>query len=85
MSEYENVKPRFEFRTFAKSLDDKLLDIVRNQHTCAGFRQSVEVYIMAAGNQLNNTKLRDDKMDIKCFVKNQDGFEQWNPLAKFRF
>jgi hypothetical protein len=85
MSEYENVKPRFEFRTFARSLDENLINKVRNDFPCAGFRQSEEIYIMSNGNDLNNTKLRDNKMDIKCFVKNQDGFEQWNPLAKFLF
>ncbi len=85
MNEYENVKPRFEFRTFATSFDAAVLDKVRNDHPCAGFRQSEEVYIMSAGNDVNNTKLRDNKMDIKCFVKNVEGYEQWNPLAKFNF
>jgi hypothetical protein len=85
MSEYVKVKPRYEFRTFATSFDEKTLDLVRNQHANEGFRQSEEVYIMSTGNNVNNTKLRDNKMDIKCFVENKDGFEQWNPLAKFSF
>lgn len=85
MNEYENVLPRYEFRTFAKSLDSKLIDKVRNEFPCDGFRQSREVYIMSHLNHVNNTKLRDNKMDIKCFVKEVEGFEQWNPLAKFKF
>ncbi len=85
MSEYENVKPRFEFRTFQASFDTEILNKIRNEHKCEGFRQSEEIYIMSNGNDENNTKLRDNKMDIKCFVKELEGFEQWNPLAKFNF
>lgn len=85
MSEYENVKPRFEYRTFATSFDEEVLNIIRNQHQCSGFRQSEEIYIMSQNNSVNNTKLRDNKMDIKCFVKELEGYEQWNPHAKFQF
>lgn len=85
MSEYENVKPRFEFRTFATSFDEAILNCVRNEHQCSGFRQSDEIYIMSQNNSVNNTKLRDNKMDIKCFVKEVQGYEQWNPHAKFQF
>jgi hypothetical protein len=85
VSEYENVKPRFEFRTFAKTFDESLINKIRNDYPCSGFRQSEEVYIMSNENSLNNTKLRDDKMDIKCFIKSVEGYEQWNPLAKFNF
>lgn len=85
MGEYENVKPRFEYRTFQVNYDDDVIDVIRNKHVCDGFRQSEEVYIMSTGNSVNNTKLRDNKMDIKCFVQNKDSYEQWNPLAKFKF
>lgn len=85
MSEYENVKPRFEYRTFQRNYDDLVIDTIRNKFECTAFRQSSEVYIMSTGNSRNNTKLRDNKMDIKCFVQNKESFEQWNPLAKFKF
>ncbi len=85
MSEYENVKPRFEYRTFQRNFDDAVIDCVRNNYECAAFRQSEEIYIMSSGNSLNNTKLRDNKMDIKCYVQTKNSFEQWNPLAKFKF
>ncbi|GHV35722.1 hypothetical protein FACS1894178_5920 [Bacteroidia bacterium] len=48
-------------------------------------RHSVETYIVSAKNDINNTKIRDGKMDIKTFVQNIDGFEQWNPLMKGEF
>ena len=36
-------------------------------------------------NDINNTKIRDGKMDIKTYVQTVDGFEQWNPLMKGEF
>ena len=33
----------------------------------------------------NNTKIRDDLMDIKVFVKEEKGLEQWNPRMKGSF
>jgi hypothetical protein len=85
MSEYENVRPRFEYRTFQREYDDQVIDVIRNQFICTDFRQSEEIYIMSTGNSKNNTKLRNNKMDIKCFIQIKDSFEQWNPLAKFQF
>lgn len=34
---------------------------------------------------MNNTKIRNGKMDIKTFVQAVDGLEQWNPLMKGEF
>jgi len=36
-------------------------------------------------NDINNTKIRDGKMDIKTFVQQKEGLEQWNPLMKGEF
>ena len=41
-----------------------------------------EIYILSRTNDINNTKIRDGKMDIKTFVQSKDGLEQWNPLMK---
>jgi hypothetical protein len=40
---------------------------------------------MSKANDINNTKLRDGKMDIKTYVQTVDGLEQWNPLMKGEF
>lgn len=48
-------------------------------------RQSDEIYILSSKNDINNTKIRDGKMDIKTFVTVVDGLEQWNPLMKGEF
>lgn len=78
------IKPRFEFRTFAQSfgiVETKM----RKLSALDKIRESSEIYIMSAGNSENNTKIRDDLMDIKVFVKSEKGLEQWNPRMKGSF
>ena len=80
----ENVKPRFEFRTFTQSLgiiEQKMRQLAKVEK----IRESSEIYIMSAGNNENNTKIRDSLMDIKVFVKEEQGLEQWNPRMKGSF
>ncbi|MEZ5021349.1 MAG: hypothetical protein R2756_14745 [Bacteroidales bacterium] len=48
-------------------------------------RYSDEIYILSRTNDINNTKIRDGKMDIKTYVQTVDGLEQWNPLMKGEF
>jgi ribosomal protein L30/L7E len=48
-------------------------------------RTSEETYIVSKTNKINNTKIRDGKIDIKTFVQEVDGLEQWNPLMKGEF
>jgi len=80
----EEIKPRFEFRTWAKNfgLVEKKM---RKLSACEGIRESTEIYIVSAGNNDNNTKIRDKLMDIKIFVTEKDGLEQWNPRMKGEF
>lgn len=78
------IKPRFEFRTFAQNfgiVEEKM----RQTAPCEKIRESSEIYIMSAGNNENNTKVRDDLMDIKVYVQSQQGLEQWNPRMKGSF
>lgn len=78
------IKPRFEFRTFAQNfgiVEEKM----RRLSNCEKIRESSEIYIMSAGNNENNTKVRDDLMDIKVFVREEKGLEQWNPRMKGSF
>lgn len=84
----EVSKPRFEFRTFGQ-------DFTHSAHLMARLsmpvpekvweRRSDEIYIMSRTNDENNTKIRDGKMDIKTFVTEKEGLEQWNPLMKGEF
>ena len=48
-------------------------------------RHSQETYIMSRTNDINNTKIRDGKMDIKTYVQTVDTLEQWNPVTKTEF
>ena len=78
------IKPRFEFRAFAQNfgiVETKM----RKLSPVEKIRESAEVYIMSKGNNENNTKIRDDFMDIKVFVQEKKGLEQWNPRMKGTF
>jgi len=84
----EVSKPRFEFRTFGQNFDKQAYRMARLSVPVpekVWERQSDEIYILSRTNDVNNTKIRDGKMDIKTFVQEKDGLEQWNPLMKGEF
>ncbi len=84
----EISKPRFEFRTFGQDFDDQAYRMSRLSIPVpekVWIRTSDEIYIVSRTNDVNNTKIRDGKMDIKTFVQSVDGLEQWNPLMKGEF
>jgi len=81
-------KPRFEFRSFGQDFD--LAFYLMSRYSVpvpekVWERESDEIYILSKTNDVNNTKIRDGKMDIKTFVTAVDGLEQWNPLMKGEF
>jgi hypothetical protein len=81
-------KPRFEFRTFGQNFDEELYLLSRLSMPVpekVWERTSEEIYILSKTNDINNTKIRDGKMDIKTFVQEKEGLEQWNPLMKGEF
>jgi len=79
-----DVKPRFEFRTFAQEFG-MVETKMRRRSPVDKIRESDEIYIISATNDENNTKVRDRLMDIKVFVQAKDGLEQWNPRMKGEF
>ncbi|HNV70430.1 MAG TPA: hypothetical protein PKO06_12085 [Candidatus Ozemobacteraceae bacterium] len=79
-----DTKPRFEFRAFAQNFG-MVTEKMRRLSPIDKIRESSEIYIMSAGNNENNTKIRDDLMDIKVFVKEEKGLQQWNPRMKGSF
>ena len=84
----EISKPRFEFRTFGRNFDKSAKLMARLSVPIpqkVWERTSEEIYILSKTNDINNTKIRDGKMDIKSFVQTVDGLEQWNPLMKGEF
>jgi hypothetical protein len=81
-------KPRFEFRTFGQHFEKEAQRMARLSVAVpekVWERHSSEIYIMSRTNDINNTKVRDGKMDIKTFVQSVAGLEQWNPLMKGEF
>jgi exopolyphosphatase/guanosine-5'-triphosphate,3'-diphosphate pyrophosphatase len=78
------VIPRYEFRAFAQNFG-LVEDKIRGFSRCEKYRESREIYILSAGNNENNAKIRDDKMDIKVLVQEEQGLEQWAPRMKGEF
>ena len=84
----EISKPRFEFRSFGQDFNNQAERMARLSIPIPEklwVRHSPEIYIMSRINDINNTKIRDRKMDIKTYVQTVDGLEQWNPLTKTEF
>ena len=84
----EISKPRFEFRAFGQNFDESAKRMARFSVPIpekVWERESEEIYILSKTNDINNTKIRDGKMDIKTYVQTIDGLEQWNPLMKGEF
>jgi hypothetical protein len=81
-------KPRFEYRTFGQCFCEQHKRMARLSMPVpekVWERSSDEIYILSRTNDVNNTKIRDGKMDIKTYVQTVDGLEQWNPLMKGEF
>ena len=84
----EISKPRFEFRSFGQDFNNQAGRMARLSVPIPEklwVRHSPETYIMSRTNDINNTKIREGKMDIKTYVQTVDGLEQWNPLTKTEF
>jgi len=78
------IIPRWEWRTFGKTGFGESEDLIRAKSP-AQVRKSGEVYILSS-RSMNNTKVRDDLMDIKTLkAVNEDRLEQWNPILKAAF
>ena len=88
MTLIETQEPRFEFRSFGKdfSLQAKKMKRLSEPITKnIRIRQSKEIYIISITNDINNTKIRDNKIDVKGLVQIKGGLEQWEPVTKTEF
>ena len=82
------IIPRFEFRTFGHNFEEStklMANLSAAVPENVRERESDEIYILSKANDINNTKIRNGKMDIKMLVQTVDGFEQWKPLIKSSF
>jgi len=58
---------------------------LRRLSDCHGVRESDEIYIVAAGNDGTNTKIRDGVLDIKELIETRGDLERWRPRTKREF
>ncbi len=78
------IIPRFEFRAFAQNFG-MVEEKIRRLGKFEKFRESSEIYILSAANNKYNTKIRNNLMDIKFFLKDEKGLQQWEPKIKAEF
>ena len=77
-----DIIPRWEWRTFARKVETRI-DLAA--HPQARHVESSEIYL-ASPTAEGNTKIRDDKIDIKILQQRvDDGLEQWKPTLKASF
>ncbi len=78
----EKIIPRWEWRTFAESID---IAVDLDQYKQDRQVESAETYILSTVVD-ENPKVRDGKMDVKSLQQvNEDGLEQWKPILKVSF
>ncbi len=79
----EKIIPRWEWRTFGDKFGD-----AEDKIRVSGeprIRKSEEIYILSKASN-DNTKIRDELMDIKTLLRVNDyGLEQWTPILKEGF
>jgi hypothetical protein len=78
------IIPRYEFRAFAQNFglaEEKM----RKHSKLDKFRESSEIYILSPGNDENNVKIRYHTLDIKVWVKEEKGLQQWKPRMQAEF
>ena len=75
---------RYEFRAFAHDFG-MVEETLRRLGTVERYRESREIYLVSAGNDENNTKVRGGLMDVKVLVQRSRGLEQWRPRMKGEF
>ena len=84
----EISKPRFEFRSFGQEFGgaaERMARLSTPVPEKLRVRHSNEIYIMSRSNNINNTKIRAGKLDIKTHLQTVSGLEQWNPLLTCEF
>jgi hypothetical protein len=80
----QEIQARYEFRAFAQNfglVEEKM----RKLSEFEKFRESSEIYILSAANNDHNIKIRYGMLDIKVFVKEESGLQQWQPHTKAEF
>ena len=74
-----HTTPRYEFRLFGLDEINAFIQALQKQGSAGEVRNISEIYLMTAGNEEHNIKIRNKRLDIKTLVRQENGLEQWNP------
>jgi hypothetical protein len=80
----DEIVPRYEFRAFAQGFG-LVEERLRRGRPSELIRESIEFYLVAAGNDDKNLKIRHQTLDVKALIAVRDGLEQWRPVLKVEF
>jgi hypothetical protein len=76
-----DVVPRFEFRAFAQTFG-LAAEKVRRYAACRDIDESFERYLIVAGAENHNVKIRGGRLEIKRLIERRDSLERWEPVAE---
>jgi hypothetical protein len=72
---------RYEFRVFAPGLG-WLGSAIRRRASLASYREGGEVYLLLAGRQEINLKIRGQALELKRLVHREADLQQWQPAFR---
>jgi hypothetical protein len=72
--------PRFEFRAFAQTFG-LVTEKIRRLSACHDISESAEQYLITAGIEDQNIKMRDGLLEIKRLVEQRHDLERWEPVV----
>ncbi len=77
-------KPRFEFRVFGENFK-RALSILSNIIPLRENIKSSETYIVIKNDLSVNIKIRDNSLEIKTLIENNNFLQKWKPVLKIDF
>lgn len=82
MNTHDN--PRFEFRIFGHTLTPALEDVVQHAMLQEA-EQQTDLYLLAAGKESYNVKIRNNALNTKVLMRQQEGLERWHSHLDITF
>ena len=84
MADATEISSRYEFRAFAPAFG-RVTANIRRHAARPEIYESVERYLIVAGDEARNIKLRDDRLEVKELIEATGGLERWQPTTSAAF
>lgn len=80
----QHKRPRFEFRVFGNPLNQPLEQIIQGTPV-ERTEQQRDIYVLSPNAQQYNVKIRDNNINTKILMRQQEGLERWHPHLNVAF